>query len=71
MAEAHPMITTPRRSMQQIIHCAVEALSAYENNEDPRHCVTDLQHTRYLIDHVLKTVIPMARGAARASESNG
>lgn len=57
-------VTTLRRNMQQIVHCTVEALSAHENEEDPRHYLEDLQHARGLIDHVLKTVVPMARGAA-------
>ena len=58
-------VTTLRRNMQQIVHCAVEALSAHENNEDPRHYRDDLQHARMLIDSVLKTIVPMARGAER------
>ena len=62
-------VTTLRRNMQQIVHCAVEALSAHENSEDPRHYMEDLQHARQLIDHVLKTVIPMARGAGRTSRT--
>ncbi len=60
-------ITSLRRNMQQIVHCAVEALSAHENNEDPRHYRDDLEHARDLIIHVLKTVKPMADGAARAT----
>lgn len=60
-------LTTLRRNMQQIVHCAQEALSAHEHGEDPRHCMEDLQQARQLIDHVLKSVVPWARGAARGT----
>jgi hypothetical protein len=59
-------VTAPRRTMQQIIHCCVEALSAWEHNEDPRHIRDDLDQARQLIDIVLRTVSPMAAGAKRA-----
>lgn len=57
-------ITTLRRTMQQILHCAQEALSAYEKNEDPRHVRDDLEQARMLIDHVMKPIRQMANGAA-------
>jgi hypothetical protein len=60
-------LTSHRRTLQQIVHCAQEALSAHEHDEDPRHVVDDLTHAKGLIDHALKTFLPMARGAS----SNG
>jgi hypothetical protein len=57
-------LTTPRRTLQQIVHCTEEALSAHENREDPRHVVDDLVQAKQLIDHALKTFLPQARGAS-------
>ena len=58
-------IVSMRRLMQQVVHCAQEALSAHENHEDPRHVCADLDQARELIGEVLKTYTPMAKGAAR------
>jgi hypothetical protein len=58
-------ITTIRRTLEQIVHCAEEALSAYSNREDPRHVRDDLMQARDLIDHALKTVAAEAKGAGR------
>ena len=58
-------LTTPRRTLEQIVHCAQEALSAHQNHDDPRHVVDDLWQAKALIDQVLTTFfIPMARGAS-------
>lgn len=54
-------LTTPRRTLQQVVHCAEEALSAHENNEDPRHVVDDLTQAKQLIEHALKTFLPQAQ----------
>ena len=61
-------ITTIRRTLQQIVHCAEEALSAHMNDEDARHVRDDLVQARELIDLALKTVSSMARGAERGDE---
>lgn len=37
-------LTTPR--LEQIVHCAEEALSAHVNYEDPRHVVDDLMQAK-------------------------
>jgi hypothetical protein len=56
-------ITSIRRTLEQVVHCAQEALSAYEHDEDSRHVRDDLMQARDLIDHALKTVAAMAKGA--------
>lgn len=53
--------TTIRRTLEQIVHCAQEALSAFQASEDPRHVRDDLHQARELIDHAMKTIGPMAR----------
>jgi hypothetical protein len=62
-------LTTVRRNLEQIVHCAEEALSAFKHNEDPRHVRDDLLQASQLIAHVMKTIEPMSRGAARGTES--
>ena len=54
MAERIP--TTPRRTMQQIIHCVEEALSAYQENEVKDHVLADLEQARELLDVTIKAV---------------
>ena len=58
-------IVSMRRLIQQTGHCVAEALSAAERNEDPRHVVADLEQASMLIQEVLKTYRPMAKGAER------
>ena len=58
-------LVTMRRLIQQTGHCVAEALSAAENQEDPRHVVADLEQAALLIQQVLKTYRSMAKGAER------
>lgn len=48
----HEVKITLRRNMQQIVHCAIEALSAHEHNEDPFVVLADLDQARGLIEMV-------------------
>ncbi len=47
------MITTTRRTLEQIVHSAEEALSAHAAGEDPEHVLADLEQARDLIIHVI------------------
>lgn len=47
---------TLRRNMQQIVHCAIEALSAHENNEDLYVILSDLDHAKGLIEIVIQRI---------------
>lgn len=57
-----PIVSSPqvsiRRNLQQVVHCAVEALSVVEHDEDWRCAVDDLQHARGLIDEVISRLRP-------------
>lgn len=68
MGTATKRLTSIRRTLEQIVHCAEEALSAHSAKEDPRHVRDDLDQARQLIDHALKTYGPMARGAGDDAE---
>jgi hypothetical protein len=46
-------LITPRRILQQIVHCCNEALSVYENDEDIRNCLDDLNDARDLINFII------------------
>lgn len=50
------LLTTPRRSMQQIIHCVEEALAAQEADEQQGHVLADLQQARELLDVTIATL---------------
>ncbi len=52
---AERLFTTPRRSMQQIIHCVEEALAAHEADEQSGHVIADLEQASELIDRVITT----------------
>lgn len=47
---------TLRRNMQQIVHCAIEALSVYENNEDLNVVLEDLDQAKGLIEIVTQRI---------------
>ena len=47
---------TLRRNMQQIVHCAIEALSAHENDEDQFVVLADLDQARGLIEIVTRRI---------------
>lgn len=49
----HPEASV-RRNLEQIVHCAKEALSVIENDEDPEHAENDLRQAASLIEIVLK-----------------
>lgn len=49
---------TLRRNLQQIVHCAQEALSVIENDEDMNCAIDDLQQASQLIND---TVLPKLR----------
>lgn len=51
-----PPSTTPRRTMQQIIHCVEEALSAHQEDESPEHVLADLEQAQHLIGVVISTI---------------
>jgi hypothetical protein len=48
---------TTRRTLEQIVHTAQEALSTFQAKEDLRCVVDDLHHAKGLIDHALKTIL--------------
>jgi len=62
MAEDNRIVSI-RRTLEQVVHCAEEALSAYAAKEDPRHVRDDLLQAYALIQHALKTVSAEAKGA--------
>ena len=45
--------TTLRRTLEQIEHCAKEALSVVEHGEDPRLAIEDLQQAQELIAYAI------------------
>jgi hypothetical protein len=47
---------TTRRTIQQIVHCAEEALSVVERDEDPRCAVDDLEQAAVMIERVLSAL---------------
>lgn len=49
-------IITNRRLIQQIVHCASEALAVVENDEDPKCAVDDLEQAAELIQKVLPSL---------------
>jgi hypothetical protein len=51
--------------MEQLVHSAQEALSAYTNGEDARCVFDDLVSVQLLLEHVLKSIHPMAKGLDR------
>jgi hypothetical protein len=52
----HEVKVTVRRNMQQIVHCAIEALSAHEHKEDPFVVLADLDQARGLIEIVTRRI---------------
>lgn len=54
-------VTTLRRNIEQIVHCAQEALSALNANEDPRHIRDDLNQAKELISFVSRGLDVMVR----------
>ncbi len=59
-------IVTPRRLMEQTLHCVKEALSIYENKEDYRCALDDIEQAQELLVEVKKTIKAMATGVDRA-----
>lgn len=51
-----PISTTPRRTMQQIIHCVEEALSAHQELESQEHVLADLRQARELLSVAIAAV---------------
>lgn len=47
---------TVRRTLEQVVHCAQEALSIVENTEDGRCAVDDLLQARDLIDVAVSAI---------------
>jgi hypothetical protein len=49
-------IVTIRRIVQQLVHCANEALSVIEHTEDIKCAVGDLQQARLLVDNAERRI---------------
>ncbi len=49
-------VITTRRTIQQIVHCAEEALGVIEREEDIRCAIDDLNQARELIDTALRKI---------------
>jgi hypothetical protein len=58
-------VVSVRRNIEQICHCAREALSVLENHEPEQPAIDDLVHARMLIDEVL----PRLWGVERAAKA--
>jgi hypothetical protein len=49
--------TSLRRTLEQIEHCAKEALSVVEHEEDPRLAIEDLHQAQELIKYAIPELV--------------
>jgi hypothetical protein len=56
-------VVTPRRTLEQIVHTAQEALSVIERGEDINCCLGDLYALQDMTTYIIKHLLPLTKPA--------